>query len=223
MLIDIGLRCTETGLAQGTSGNLSERTRDGFRITASGASLANLTATELIFVNMDGHSTGQRATKPSSEWQFHRDIYRARADVHGIVHVHSPFATALACLGKAMPPFHYMIAITGRTEIPCAPYALFGTGALSANVVAALGHGYACLLANHGLVTAGRSVEHAFEIALEVEHLAQVYLAAKAAGDPVLLSVAQMNEALERFKTYGAHSAGDARSDAPAGGTVGAG
>jgi L-fuculose-phosphate aldolase len=212
MLIEVGKRCALAGLAQGTSGNLSERNRDGVRITASAASLGSLTAAELVFVTMDGQSTGQRSVKPSSEWQFHRDIYQARPDVHGIVHVHSPFATALACLGKPMPPFHYMIAMTGRAEIPCAPYALFGTAALSSNIVAALGNGYACLLANHGLVAAGRTLEHAFDVALEVEHLAQVYLAAKAAGEPVLLTADQMAEALLRFKTYGAHSAGETGS-----------
>lgn len=198
-LIEIGARCADTGLALGSSGNLSARTPDGFMITASAASLGELTAERLVEVNHDGTSQG----KPSSEWHFHRDIYRARPDIHGIVHVHSRYATALACQRLPLPPFHYMVAVTGRSEVRCAPYALFGTHALSAHVVEALGDGYACLLANHGLVTAGRSLAHAFDVALEVEHLCAVYLAARASGTPVLLTAKEMAEAHERFKSYG--------------------
>jgi L-fuculose-phosphate aldolase len=198
-IIRIGNAATDAGLAQGSSGNLSERQGNGFFITASGASLAKLETTEVVHVSHAGISAG----KPSSEWQFHRDIYAARWDVRGVVHVHSPFATALACLRKPLPPFHYMVAVTGRAEVPCTPYALFGTAELSRHVVRALGNGYACLLGNHGLVAAGTSLDHAYRVALEVEHLCQVYLAAKSVSDPVLLSNAEMEEALERFKTYG--------------------
>ena len=146
------------------------------------------------------------AGRPSSEWRFHRDILMSRPDLGGIVHVHSPFATTLACLGLEIPPFHYMIAVAGGATIRCAPYALFGTQALSNHALAALHDRKACLLANHGMIAAGRELEDALALCVEVESLCEQYWRALQIGQPKLLSDAQMAEVMQKFKSYGPHA-----------------
>jgi L-fuculose-phosphate aldolase len=134
---------------------------------------------------------------------LHAAIYAARADAHAIVHAHPPFSTTIACLRQDIPPVHYMVAITGGHRVRCSTYETFGTAELSAAAVEALGGSRACLLANHGLVTVGPDLETAVRIAVEVETVAEYWWRAKAAGEPVLLSEAQMREAIEQFKGYG--------------------
>ena len=144
--------------------------------------------------------------KPSSEWQFHSAIYRARAEINAVVHTHAPHSTALACLREDLPPFHYMIALAGGDSVRCAPYALFGTDTLSQHAVAALVDRKACLLANHGMITLGRDLDEAMTIAIELESLCQQYLIARQVADPVLLSADEMRAVIERFKSYGKHA-----------------
>jgi L-fuculose-phosphate aldolase len=145
----------------------------------------------------------QGAWAPSTEWPFHRAIYTARPDLHAVVHLHSPHATSLACLRRELPAFHYMVAVAGGDQVPCTPYQLFGTEALSQAVGAAFENRYACLMANHGLVAGGTTLSHALKVALEIEALCGIYLQALAVGEPVLLSKAQMAEVVARFKSYG--------------------
>jgi L-fuculose-phosphate aldolase len=141
--------------------------------------------------------------QPSSEWRFHRDIYLSRPEINAIVHVHSPYATALACTRRDIPPFHYMIAAAGGANVRCAPYATFGTQALSDHAVAALIDRRACLLANHGLVALGADLERARRTAVEVEELARQYLLAEQTGHLVLLSASEIDEAMAMFSSYG--------------------
>ena len=190
------------GLNQGTSGNVSARDGEGFLITPSGRDMTAIEAGEIVAVNMDG--TYPEGTRPSSEWRFHRDIYAAFPEAQAVVHAHSPFAVALACLRRDIPPFHYMVAMAGGTDIRCATYATFGTQALSDAVLAALDGRRACLMANHGLLAWGRSLDAALGLAMEVEVLCGQYLRACRVGEPVLLSAMEMAEVLEKFKDYGA-------------------
>ncbi|NQW34938.1 MAG: class II aldolase/adducin family protein, partial [Methylophilales bacterium] len=141
--------------------------------------------------------------KPSSEWLFHRDIYASRKDVNAIVHTHSIFSSTLSVLGKSIPPFHYMIAVAGGDSIRCSGYALFGTQELSNKIIKAINNRKACLISNHGMIALGRDLNEATEVAIEVEHLAQLYVQAKMIGTPKLLTKNQMNEVIEKFKTYG--------------------
>lgn len=191
------------GLNQGTSGNVSVRSRAGFLITPSGQDMAALTSGDMVAMAMDGE-VAERG-KPSSEWRFHRDIYAAFPEAEAVVHAHSPFAVALACLRRGLPPFHYMVAMAGGVDIRCADYATFGTQALSNAVIAALRDRRACLMANHGLVAWGRSLPAALALANEIEALCGQYLRACQVGEPVLLSAAEMQEVLEKFKGYGKH------------------
>jgi L-fuculose-phosphate aldolase len=193
------------GLNQGTSGNVSVRSRAGFLITPSGQNMAALTGDDMVEMGMDGGVVGEvvGAGKPSSEWRFHRDIYAAFPEAEAVVHAHSPFAVALACLRRDIPAFHYMVAMAGGVDIRCAAYATFGTQALSDVVLLALQDRRACLMANHGLLAWGRNLPAALALANEVEALCGQYLRACQIGEPVLLSHVEMQEVLEKFKDYG--------------------
>ncbi|MGH8677732.1 MAG: class II aldolase/adducin family protein, partial [Burkholderiales bacterium] len=149
-IIATALAMNAKGINRGTSGNVSARWKSGFLVTASGLPYESSRPSDVVFVDPEGKSRGKRA--PSSEWRFHHDIYRSRADAQAVVHTHSSFTTALACLGREVPAFHYMIAVAGGNSIRCAPYATFGTQALSDNALNALQGRRACLLANHGMI-----------------------------------------------------------------------
>ena len=134
---------------------------------------------------------------------MHAEIYKARPDAAAIVHTHSPQATALACAGRGIPPFHYMIALAGGA-IRCMPYATFGTEELARNAVCGLDGRRAVLLANHGVVAVGASLREAHSVAFEVENLALQYLELRAAGlEPVVLDDAELATVIERFTDYG--------------------
>jgi L-fuculose-phosphate aldolase len=109
----------------------------------------------------------------------------------------------MAIHGRDIPALHYMVAAAGGDSIRCAPYALFGTQLLSDHALKALQDRRACLLAHHGVVALGDDLARAVWLAHEVEVLARQYLLACQLGPPPLLSDVQMEEVLERFKTYG--------------------
>jgi L-fuculose-phosphate aldolase len=200
-MVRITKQLDELGLNRGTSGNLSARFESGMLITPSGMGAEGLTEDDIVFVQMDGTSRGR--WQPSSEWLFHRDIFMQRKEFGAVVHTHSTAATALACLRKDIPPFHYMIALLGGDTIRCANYATFGTQELSDNVLLALKDRKACLLANHGMIAAGTDLAEAFRNTVEVESLSEMYLRALQAGEPVLLSEQEFRDAQNRFAGYG--------------------
>ena len=190
-----------SGLNRGTSGNVSCREGDHFLITPSGVPVPQLRSESIVAMGFKGEIIGEG--KPSSEWHFHLDLLKNRPELNAIVHTHSPHATALACLREDLPAFHYMIAIAGGDSVRCAPYALFGTEALSAHAVNAMKDRKACLLANHGLIAAGRDLDEAMAVATEIESLCQQYLLARQTGQPVLLSSEEMLSVIDRFRSYG--------------------
>jgi len=201
-LIDAGRRMNASGINRGHAGNLSVRVADGFLITPTGMAYEDLLVEDIVLMAADGSlAEGQR--KPSSEWFFHRDIYRARADAGAIVHLHSPYATALACTRRSIPAFHYMIAEAGGVDIRCAAYATFGTQALADAAVAALAGRQACLLANHGQIALGPDIDRALEMAHAVEDLARQYCLTLQIGGPVSLDDAEMERILKKFEDYG--------------------
>jgi L-fuculose-phosphate aldolase len=189
------------GLNRGTAGNVSARWGEGFLITPTGLAADEMQPGDIVPMAMDGSWQGTR--KPSSEWRFHRDLYATRPQAGAIVHAHAPFASALACLRADIPPFHYMIARFGGATVRCAAYATFGTQALSDAALAALDGRCACLLANHGLLVFGRDLRHALDLAVELESLCEQYWRALQIGRPVLLTDAEMEAVLEKFRTYG--------------------
>jgi len=199
------------GLIVGRAGNISARVEGGLLITPSAVPPDAMTAREIARVPFEGEHVG----RPSSEWRFHRDLLAARADLNAVVHTHSPNATALATLRRPIPAAHYMVAIAGGREIPLAPYATFGSDALSQAIVATLTGVDACLLANHGVVAAGASLDKAMDLAREVELLAQIHRMALSAGEPVVLPDDEMDRVLGAFKNYGQGPLRKAKGSAP--------
>ena len=198
-------RLDALGMNRGSTGNLSLRHahegRPGMLITPTGMGGADLRPQDLVWVGDDGSQVGD--WQASSEWHFHQAVYRQRADLHAVLHTHSVNATALACLNRPLPAFHYMVAVAGGDSVPITPYHTFGSEALSQAVAAALADRNACLMAHHGLVAAGATLAQALKVLMEVESLCEVYLKALAVGEPAVLSAAQMAEVIEKFKTYG--------------------
>jgi L-fuculose-phosphate aldolase len=190
------------GLYAGTSGNVSARAAGGMLITPTGVPCDEVDAASIAFVTADGRARGRLA--PSSEWRIHRDLYRSRPDVGAVVHTHSTAATALSCLRRRIPAFHYMVAKAGGDDIRCAHYATYGTAALSRNALAALSGGRrACLLANHGLLALGADLASARALAEEIEALCAQYIQARVAGTPVILPAREMLRVRAKFATYG--------------------
>ncbi len=201
-LVDVSQQLIESGLNKGTSGNVSVRCDNGFLVTPSGLNVADMTADSMVYMQIDGQHTADK--KPSSEWQFHRDILQSRPEVNAVIHTHSMFATTVACLHKDIPPFHYMIAVAGGDSIRCAPYALFGTQALSGHALTAIKDRKACLLANHGMIAIGADLDEAFAIAVEVENLCEQYWRLlQITPEPPLLSADEMREVFQQFQGYG--------------------
>ncbi len=195
------------GLTHGTSGNASVRHGPGFLVSPTGMAYEALEPSDVALVGLDGRWYGRR--QPSSEWRFHRDILAARTDVGAIVHAHPRFATALACTGRGIPAFHYMVAAAGGSDIRCAPYHPFGSQALSDAALAALEARRACLLANHGIIALGADLPAALKLAVELEGLAAQYCTALALGEVRVLDAAQMRVVLEKFRTYGRQDIAD--------------
>ncbi len=206
-LLEISLKLSGLGLNRGTSGNASVRAnnedgQEGLLITPSGMAVEEMSQEDMVWMDFSAQAHGQR--KPSSEWRFHLDILQSKPEVNAVIHTHSMFATTLSTLRKGIPPFHYMVALAGGDDIRCAPYALFGSQLLSDHALAALSNRKACLLANHGMIAVGESLQKALAIALEVETLAEQYLNALKVGEPHLLTHDEMREVIEKFKGYGA-------------------
>jgi L-fuculose-phosphate aldolase len=214
-LVAVAQRLTASGLNHGTAGNLSARWGEGLLITPSSLPSEQLQPEDLLAIGFDGQplvgsaSSACRAAEgrrsPSSEWRLHADLLRSRPDAAAVVHCHSIHATALACHGRGIPSFHYMVVQAGGPDIRCAGYATFGSQELSDLALVAMEDRQACLLAHHGQVTLGASLEQALALAVEVETLAHMYLQALQLGEPPLLSLTEMERvaAQMQLRRYG--------------------
>lgn len=191
------------GLNVDCAGNAAVRTARGCLITPSGIKPDALTPADVVEIALDGTVlNGRRA--PSSEWPLHVGLLSARAEFNALVHAHSPYATALSCLRRDVPAFHYMVAVAGGDNVRCAPYARFGSAELAQYAVTAMQDRAACLLANHGVIAAGGSLERALGLLETVEDLCRQYwLALQIQPGPTLLTGEQMRAVHERFKSYG--------------------
>jgi L-fuculose-phosphate aldolase len=195
-------------LTYGRSGNVSVRNgQRQFLITPTGAGFDSLKPDDMVPMDFDGRWFGR--CRPSSEWRFHRDIFESRQEVGAIVHTHSRNATALACTGRGIPAFHYMVAAAGGSDIRCAPYCTFGTQQLSEAAITALIDRKACLLANHGCIAVGADLPSAVALAGEVENLATQYRIALSLGEVRILDAGEMRRVIEKFRTYGTQATTD--------------
>lgn len=201
-LVEAAIEVQASGLSPGTSGNLSLRVPGGFLITPSGVPFDTLDAADLVLLDARGEATGDRL-RPSSETPLHAAIYADRPDADAVVHLHSPHATAIACLRLDIPAFHYMVAVAGGDSIRCARYETYGTEELALAALEALEDRTACLLANHGQVAIGSSLDEAVRRARDVEDLAHTYSVALEAGDPVILPPDEIGRVKARLAGYG--------------------
>ena len=203
-IVSTCLEMNASGLNQGTSGNLSHRIPGGMLITPSGMPYERMKPDDIVEVAESGEVIG--AGKPSSEWRFHRDILRERADATVVLHAHPTFCTALAVQERGIPSFHYMVAVAGGNDIRCSRYACFGTQELSDAALEALEGRQACLLGHHGLIVIGPSFAKALWLATEIEALSRIYVHALVMGEPPRLSDAEMTEVHDRIRAlnYGA-------------------
>ncbi len=204
-VIKFSKKLNTTNLSALRSGNISVRAKekgvDGFYITPSGMKYSSLKTKDIVFVSLKGIFDKKRG-KPSSEWRFHQDIYVNKKGAKAIVHAHSTCATAVSSHQKNIPAFHYMVAVAGGEDLKCTKYATFGTKQLSKNIIKALKNRTACLIANHGQVAFGDSLEKAFELAQEIENICHQYINALRIGIPKILSKKEMKIVLGKFKNY---------------------
>ena len=190
-----------TKLSALRSGNISVKYKDGFLITPSGKKYSSLKNKDIVFVSLEGRYNKEKGI-PSSEWQFHQDIYKNKKDAEAIVHAHSTNATAVSTHKRGIPAFHYMVAMAGGHDIKCAKYATFGTRDLSKNILKALKGRKACLISNHGQIAFETNLSKAFELAEEVENISLQYITRLKLGKPKILSLKEMKKVLSKAKNY---------------------
>jgi L-fuculose-phosphate aldolase len=214
-IIETCLEMNRSGLNQGTSGNVSHRIDGGMLITPTSLPYAQMKPADIVAMNFDGTYSGRRL--PSSEWRFHRDILKNRADVNIVLHTHSVYCTTLATHERGIPSFHYMVAVAGGSDIRCSDYACFGTQELSDTALKALEGRTACLLGHHGLIVLADTFEKALWRAHEIETLAKMYVHALAIGEPPRLSEAEMKQVIEQMRrmSYGQTPDLDSAADRP--------
>ena len=202
-VVDYAQKMLSTGLVKGTGGNISLTNEDKslVAITPSGVAYETMRPEDVVVLDLDGtHVDGDLL--PSSELGFHLALLRQRMEIKAVVHTHSDYSTALACLRWELPAVHYLIGSAGF-KVPLAPYATFGTPELAEGICETIGDGNAVLLANHGLVAVGVSLSKAFSTAEMVEYVAKLYLITRSVGSPVVLNRGEMQDVLEKFTTYG--------------------
>ena len=202
-LLEAALKMASLGLNEGAAGNVSLRVEEGILVTPSALPYDEMGPADIVLLDWEGETLDSPAgRKPTSEWRFHRDILASRPEFSAVAHCHSPFATTIASWERSIPAVHYMIALAGGNDIRCAPYATFGEQALSDRALEALEGRRACLLAHHGQIACGASLEKALDLAREVESLAALYWRLLQLGEPKVLGAEEMARVLEKFRDY---------------------
>jgi L-fuculose-phosphate aldolase len=205
LVVEYGRKVSQSGLTEGTSGNLSmaNRSEGLFAISPSGMNYFEIQPEDVVVLNINDASLVDGLRKPSSEWALHQAVYLAKPMASAVIHTHSKFCTTLACMHQAMVAVHYVIASCGAARVECAEYATFGTKELSENVVRGMHSANAVLLANHGVVVCGRDLSGAFSLLGNMEYVAVIQLRTACVGGAKVIDDVEMANILERFKTYG--------------------
>ncbi|MYY01786.1 MULTISPECIES: class II aldolase/adducin family protein [unclassified Streptomyces] len=195
-------RTAAEGLVVGTSGNVSARVGDTVLVTPSGVAYERLRPEDAVGVDPEGNQIlGELA--PTSELPLHLAVYR-NTGATAVVHTHAVHATAVSTLVTEVPTVHYAAAVLGGT-VRVAPYARYGTAELAENMLTALRDRTGCLLANHGTVTYGATLDEAYDRTAQLEWLCRVWLTAGSVPgrSPALLTPDQLDEVVEALKGYG--------------------
>ncbi|MCQ8212761.1 L-fuculose-phosphate aldolase [Cetobacterium somerae] len=202
-IIATSLKMLSDQLTNGTAGNISiyDRSENLIAITPSGIPYSLLKPEDVSVVDLDGNLIEGKT--PSSELEMHLMLYRNRNNINAVIHGHTKYSTAIACLRKNLPAIDYMIAVTGDKEVRCANYASYGTKELAENCFNTMRNSRACLLANHGITTAGEDIEIAYNVLTQVEYISSLYLLSSSVGEPVIIEDEEIYNMIERFKDYG--------------------
>ena len=201
-VVRYGKKLIDRRLTTGSGGNISvyNREKNLVAISPSGLDYYETTPEDIVILDIDGNIV-EGKHRPSSEAGMHLAFYKNRADVSGIVHTHSKFATAIACMGWELPAVHYLIGMAGH-RVKCTGYATYGSDELAKKALETIGNSNAVLLANHGLIALGEDVDRAFSTAEHLEFVSEVYYLTKTLGTPNILSDEDMDEVMKKFGTY---------------------
>jgi len=199
-IIKYCLEMEKDGLTSGTGGNISIKNDNKIYITPSGIDYNELMPEDISELDEYGNFSGI-GKPPSSEKEFHFKIYKTRPDVKSIVHTHSTYACVLGCLKKELPPIHYLVAAAGK-KVPVAGYAGFGTKELADEICSVIHDSNAVFMANHGLVSVGKTLYQAYSTALYIEFVSKVYIISLSCGKPFELDDNQIGDAIKRIGSY---------------------
>ena len=209
LVVEYGKKMSAARLSTGTSGNISiyNAEKGLMAISPSGIDYFSTRPEDVVITDLDANIVdGDK--KPSSEWGLHTTFYRHKPHARAVVHTHSMYCTTFAVLGQPIRAVHYVIGDAGGDIIPCAPYQTFGTVELAEAAIEVCGNSDAVLLGNHGIVVCGGSIKNAFSLACNAEYIAQLQYRAMCIGQPNILSKEQMDDVLEKFKSYGQPNSG---------------
>jgi L-fuculose-phosphate aldolase len=198
LVVEYGRMVSQSGLTEGTSGNLSmaNRAEGFFAISPSGMNYFEIQPKDVVVLNISDASLVDGLRKPSSEWALHQAVYLAKPMASAVIHTHSKYCATLACMHQPMVAVHYAIASCGAARVECAEYATFGTKELSENVVRGMHSANAVLLAN-------KDLSGAFSLLGNMEYVAEIQWRAACVGGAKVIDDVEMANILERFKTYG--------------------
>jgi L-ribulose-5-phosphate 4-epimerase len=204
---DLHAELTAAGLVAWTSGNISARVpgRDLMVIKPSGVAYADLTPESMVVCDLDGRVV-DGSLSPSSDTQTHAYVYRHLPQVGGVVHTHSPYATAWAAVGEAIPCVITAMADEFGGEIPLGPFALIGSDEIGRGIVSTLaGHrSPAVLMRSHGVFTVGPTAQAAVKAAVMCEDVARTVHLARMLGNPSALAPGQVDALHKRYtEAYG--------------------
>ena len=202
-IVIFGRKLLSSELTTGSGGNLSifNRQTGYVAIKPTGVDYLEMRPEDVVVVDLEGQIVDGHL-KPSSEVSLHLGLLKARPEINAVIHTHQVYATTLACLNWEIPAVHYLVGFSGN-KVPLAPYTTYGTPELAQNVVQAIGHYNACLMANHGIVTLGATLSAAFNVAEELELVARLYYQSLCIGKPQILSDQEMEIITKKFATYG--------------------
>jgi L-fuculose-phosphate aldolase len=192
-------RLAHEGLLIGTAGNVSARAGDTVAVTASGVMLAGCRTDDVTVVSLTGEVVAGEL-RPTSELSLHLGVYADSPDTAAVVHTHAPWSTAVACVLDELPVLHYQQLLLGGA-VRVAPYATFGTPELAAHVRAALVGRSAALMANHGSVAVGATLDAAVDNALLLEWLATLHHRAAALGSPRVLTQDEQDDVVRQVRS----------------------
>jgi L-fuculose-phosphate aldolase len=205
-LVRYGQRMAADRLAVGSAGNLSIRLGDTVVMTPTSVNYDQIAEHNICVLDAGGVLLDGDGAR-SSEWPMHRRIYDL-TDAGAVVHTHSPFAVAMSTVCDELPAVHYSVLRLGGTTVRVAPYTTFGSDGLAGAAADALDGRFAAILQNHGAVAYGATIDEAYDRALLLEWLAEVYWRARLAGSPRILSDAELAEVREAARRHRYRSGG---------------